>query len=107
MCAKYKKMSLKTNRVLKVSLPDLQNITKVWCICVQGEHAWEYRTGEIQPFTDPHLVNKAGRIILQMSEAWMRKAALSGLLYQKGDEKDSESGLQMTSLLAQKPLRDA
>lgn len=49
----------------------------------------------------------SGTIILQMSEAWMRKAALSGLLYQKGDEKDSEIGLQMTSLLAQKPLRDA
>lgn len=100
-------MNLKTKKALRVSLPNLQNNTEIWCIRVQGEHAWEYRTGQIHLFTDPHLAKHSGRIILQMSEAWMRKAALSGLLYQKGDEKDSESGLQMTSPLAQKPLRDA
>lgn len=100
-------MNPNTNRALKVSIPKLQNNTEIYCICEQGECAWGCRTGQIQPFTDPLLMKHSGTIILQMSEAWMRKAALSGLLYQKGDEKDSEIGLQMTSLLAQKPLRDA
>lgn len=66
-------MNLKTKKALRVSLPNLQNNTEIWCIRVQGEHAWEYRTGQIHLFTDPHLAKHSGRIILQMSEAWMRK----------------------------------